>query len=261
MATYDWNKLNKTKLYKSIIAEWEAMLKNTDLKEQDYHAFLFKNPAIFLASYDSYLTISKLKLGTDFETDFVIVKEGYSDGTKYELIEIESPHSKLFDSKGKPTAKFNSALQQIRDWKRHLINNKSFFKKTFPTSSTRVISDSKLHFKIIIGHREDDQDVLAKRRQISEQENIDIISFDRLAEEASHKFFHEETMISSGQMRDIDFQKKNELGNPFYQCITDSEWRKICNRGHSHFYSNMLDSILSIRSYNDYFEQFKREHL
>lgn len=255
---YDWTDFPKTKLYADIISDWETLLENVTLNELAYQSFLQKTPAIFLTILESYLVISKLKLGSDYETDFVIVQEGYSDGTIYELIEIESPHTELFDKKGKPTAKFNAALQQIRDWKRFLMNNKSEFKKIFPTSSTKIIKDSKLRFKIVIGRRTSNLEHLEKRRQIAEQENIEIISFDRLTDLAKwRRRFSDVAEIFAAQMKDVRYSLRNELANPFYKCTTDSEWRSICRKGHSHFYTNMIEDILAIRTYNEYFETYK----
>ena len=136
---YDWNKFINSNIHKQIIHEWETLLSNTKLKEKDYHAFLMAHPGIFLTGPRSYLVVSKLKLGSFYETDFVIVNEGFSEGTQYNLIEIETPHRKLFDSSGKPTAKLNSALQQIRDWRRFLIDHRTSMKNAFPTLTTRVM--------------------------------------------------------------------------------------------------------------------------
>ena len=256
---YDWESLVKTPLYQTILNDWQELLDNSKLKEADYHNFLFSTPAIFLIDDDAHLAISKLKLGADYETDFVIVKEGYSDGTIFELIEIESPHTTLFDKSGKPSAKFNSALQQIRDWKRFLKNNKSTFRRVFPTINTRIISDSRLRFKIIIGRRNNDLEELEKRRQISEEENIEIISFDRLTELAQRRrLFFNDSYIVSAQMDAIDYKKKNELANPFFECISDSQWKRFCNKGSSHFYSGIIDQIIQNRTYNKYFDEFKK---
>jgi hypothetical protein len=255
---YDWTNFPKTKLYFKIVSEWEKILEDKNLKEQDYHSFLQANPAIFLTFSESYLTVSKLKLGSDYETDFVNIEEGYSDGTIYELIEIESPHTTLFDQKGKPTAKFNAALQQIRDWKRFLINNKSEFKKIFPTVSTKVIKDSRVRYKIVIGRRTNSQEDLEKRRQISEQENIQIVSFDRLTDMAKNRMaFPNKALIFSAEMESIPFELKNNLANPFFECISDSMWRSICKKGHAHIYSRMIEDILQVRTYNKYFDEYK----
>ncbi len=259
---YDWTAFCNTPLHNEILDGWEILIANPNLKERDYHHYLFKNPAIFLAPLESYLVISKLKLGAEYETDFVVVKEGYSDGTEYELIEIESPHDKLFDSSGKLTAKFNSALQQIRDWKRLLSNDKSYFKKVFPTTTTRVANNSKLTFKIIIGRRSNNAENIEKRKQIAEENNVEIISFDRITDMArGRSMFFNEAQIYAGQMKGKDSSKKIELANPFYECTTHSEWTKICRGGDKHFYSNMLDEILGIRRYNNNFEKFKRQIL
>lgn len=212
MICYDWTKFRTSAIYQDILNTWEGMLNNTQLKEQDYQYYLQNYPAVFLTVEESYLVISRLKLSSNYETDFVIVKEGYSNGTEYELIEIESPHTKLFDKAGKPSAKFNAALQQIRDWKRLLINDKPLFYRTFPTDNAKVIRDSKLSFKIIIGRRTDDLEELEKRRQIAEQENIEILSFDRLMDIAQwRRHYFDHARIYSGQMDDVPFFKKTNL--------------------------------------------------
>jgi hypothetical protein len=259
---YNWENIAETGIVKRLLSDWEDLLDNDKLKEHTYHDFLFSTPAFFLTLIESYLVISKFKLGADYETDFVVVKEGYSDGTIYEFIEIESPHIELFDIKGKPSSKFNSALQQIRDWKRFLKKNKDFFSKYLPTTSTRVIKDSRIVFKIIIGRRSDDAEVMEKRRQIAEDENIEIVSFDRLTDTLKFKSrFSNKLSIYAAQMADVDQLKINQLANPFYECITDSIWRTICKKGHTnHFYYNFLDELLKHRTYNKYFDDFKSSY-
>lgn len=256
---YDWREVTKTDVYEDILSRWQNLLSDVSLKEQDYHRFLQAYPAVFLANImGEYAAVSKLKLGSEYITDFVLVKEGYSDGTIYELIEIESPHTKLFDKSGKPTEKFNSALQQIRDWKRWLGNNRYEFHRIFPTVNTKLRKDSKLRFKIIIGKRTDDLQELEKRQQISALENVEIISFDRLTDFAKSRYiFFDEPMISSTEMQNVPYQRRNELANPFYMCFTDAEWRKLCYKGSSHFYTTKLEEILTVRKYNEDFEKFK----
>lgn len=258
---YDWNELLGTKIWNEIKQEWKLLIENKQLKESAYHAFLRKHPLLFLCTYRSYLAISKLKLGANYETDFVIVEEGFSEGTKYELIEIESPHTKLFNSNGTPSAKFNSALQQIRDWRRFLKDNRNIFSKAFPTTSTRIDTDSKLSFKIIIGRRTTNKEELDKRHQISEENNIEIWSYDRLTDILeSRMYFPDTAIIGSTQVQALPFHILNELANPFFECTSDSDWRKICKKGGSHIYYHIIHDILSIRKYNEYFDKFK-EHI
>lgn len=258
---YDWTKLANSETYNLILSDWEKLLNDESLKEKEYHKFLASNPHFFLPYFDSYLVISKLKLGSEYETDFIAIQEGYSDGTRYEFIEIESPHTNLFDASGKPTAKFNAALQQIKDWKRYLIKDKSFMQKFLPTTSTSIISDSRISFKIIIGRSPKTEEEAEKRRQYSEDEKVEIISFDRLTEFfKARRHFKNEPFIRSAQMDYlVDEFKKNQLANPFFECVNDSTWKKICKKGHiKHFYFNFLDDILQNRTYSHYFEHFKK---
>jgi hypothetical protein len=256
--SYDWNKLLVSQLWSDLISEWKALLENTALKENDYHSFLKKHPAIFFCISGSYLAISKMKMGAQYETDFVIVEEGYSNGTLYELIEIESPHTNLFNKNGAPSSKLNQALQQIRDWRRYLKDNRSFFLKTFPTTTTRIDTDSKLRFKIIIGRRTTNKDELAKRAQIEDENNVEIWSFDRLTDLIIGRgYFHKTARIYAAQTESLPDYLLNELANPFFICASDSEWREICKKGKSHIYYHLIDDIIRIRKYNEYYEKFK----
>lgn len=260
--TYNWESLKDSKTLEQIKKDWEDLLDDKTRNENAYQSFIASNPYFFISFIESYLAISKLKLGSEYESDFVVVKEGYSDGTIYEFIEIESPHTLLFDSKGKPTAKFNAALQQIMDWKRFLTEEKSFLKKFLPTTTTKIIGQSRIKFKIIIGRRNDNKEELEKRRQYAETHDIEIISFDRLTDMLMmRKKFNNEPMINSGQMHFLtDLDKKNNLANPFFECVNDSTWKKICKAGHDkHFHTNYLDEILAYRTYSKYFEMFKDE--
>lgn len=258
---FDWERITQSETFKRLREDWKKLLADTTLKERDYHAFLANNPFFFLTYLESYVVISKLKLGSEYETDFVVVKEGYSDGTIYELIEIESPHTKLFDSKGKPAAKFNAALQQILDWKRFLKSEKSFFRKFLPTTNTKIIRDSKISFKIIIGRRTDNQEVLEKRRQYSEDYGVEILSFDRLTDISNRLHFSNKPSIYAAQFDNMkDYKVKNDLVNPFFTCTSDSDWKSICKSGEvKHFYYNNLSRILEKRRYSKYFDQFKQE--
>lgn len=259
---YYWDLLSKSDLFKEIVADWEKLLQDKSKLEKDYHKFINDNPYFFFSGPQSggYLVISKLKLG-DYETDFVVVKEGYSDGTVYELIEIQSPHTKLFNKNGVPSEQLNSALQQIRDWKRFLIDNKSVFRKNFPTTSTRVISESRLKFSIIIGSNITDTEEIEKRRQISETERVDIYSYDRLSQFLKmRRHFPEIADIYSSEFESLDAIVKNKLVNPFAKCISHSSWRSFCKRGGSHIYAKLIDEIIEARENNKYFEKFKTIH-
>lgn len=76
MGPYDWTKFRTSQIYEDILSRWNKLLADTSLKEGDYHNFLKSYPSIFFTTVESYIVISKLKLGSDYETDFVISTGG-----------------------------------------------------------------------------------------------------------------------------------------------------------------------------------------
>jgi len=138
----DWYSLAEDKKFRNdLILEWSDLL-SMNLTEKHYQKFLSDNAGLFLGNAECHLVINKLKLGSELETDFVTLSDGYSNGNIFELIEIKQPNARLFTEKGTITSEFNRATQQIRDWKRWLIDNRSWFKNYLPTVSTRVVSRS-----------------------------------------------------------------------------------------------------------------------
>ena len=191
--TYNWISLEEknSEIMSSLILRWEDML-NSNLRELEYHKFINDHAGFFFGNYNCYLTISKLKLGSDYETDFVNVIDQRSNGIIYEFIEIEKPSSRLFSSNGIPTKDFNNAIQQIRDWKRYLIENKAWFRKYLPSQTTRIINNAGVTFTLIIGKRTDNPLEIEKRNQIADELRINIRSFDYLTDLFKRrKFFNQ----------------------------------------------------------------------
>ncbi len=240
--------INEPHFKKNIEKEWNIML-DKNLTERHYHKFLIDNAGLFLGNENCHLVISKLKLGSDFETDFVTISDGFSNGNRFELIEIKQPETKLFTEKGIVSADFNQAIQQIRNWKRWLIDNRTWFKNYLPTINTRVISNSQLRFKIIIGRRLTNPLDIEKRNQIADEIGAEIRSFDYLTDKFKKRIFKHTTWLE-GDKEDYG----ELLANPFYKAFSDSEWKQFCNSEQisgSHFYSHHCESILKYRKYND----------
>lgn len=254
----DWTLLNTSKsaLVLELLHEWKRILKRRE-PERVYQSFLSEYAGFFLADEMSFSVISKLKLGSELETDFVIVRDGYSNGTIYEFIEIEKPWSNLFTSKGIPSKDFNTSLQQIRDWKRWLIDNKNFLQKYLPTTSTRVIHNSNLKFKIIIGQRNNSPTEYEKRLQIASENNIEIRSFDYLTDKLKNRFFLPSSNLDDkGRLSD---KVLNEIANPFNRALTDSKWKSLCEKTQIpavHIYSNISDSIVKVVNSNNLLKKF-----
>lgn len=232
---------------KKIVLEWTNLL-DQNLTENYYHQYLSKNAGLFLGKENCHLVISKLKMGSELETDFVTLTDNFSNGNQFELIEIKQPGAKLFTSKGLMTADFNRAVQQIRDWKRWLIDNPSWFRKYLPTLSTRVVFNSHLKFKIFIGRRLSNPFEIEKRNQIAQEIGAEIRSFDYITDKFNFRDFHRTSWIDNGG----EFFR-NEVGNPFYKALTDSQWKKFCTGRQVsafHFYNRHCDDLITIRKTN-----------
>jgi hypothetical protein len=186
-----------------------------------------------------------LKLGSELETDFVTLTDGFSNGNKFELIELKQPNARLFTDNGIITSDLNKATQQVRDWKRWLIDNPSWFKKYLPTLSTRVISQSHLTFKIIIGRRITNPIEIEKRNQIAHEIGAEIRSFDYLTDYFKTREFYPTASLESGN------EGLEEKGaDPFYKAFTDSKWKKFCKNGKLaafHFYSSHCIDLVKSR--------------
>ncbi|MCE1169392.1 MAG: DUF4263 domain-containing protein [Sphingobacteriia bacterium] len=253
---YDWISLEEenSEVISSLIQRWENML-NSNLKEQEYHQFINDHAGFFFGNHDCYLTISKLKLGSDYETDFVNVIDQRSNGIIYEFIEIEKPGSSLFASNGVPAKDLNNAVQQIRDWKRFLIENKAWFRKYLPSQTTRIINNAGATFTIIIGRRTNSLFEIEKRNQIADELRINIRSFDYLTDLLKRRKFFNIACLDT----DKELWIENQIENPFYKAINDSQWRNFCSKkfNWTHFYKNNCEEIIQLREYNDLIEQLK----
>lgn len=253
---HDWISLeNKnSSIYDKIKSNWQNLL-DANNKELIYHKYISNYAGFFFSDFYNYITISKLKLGSEYEVDFVNIKDQRSNGIQYEFIEIEKPSSPLFTKSGIPSNDLNCALQQVRDWKRFLIDDKAFFKKFLPGNNTRVITDSIVKFTIIIGRRTNNDFIIDKRNQIAAESNIEIRSFDYLTDKLRKRQFFNYPCLDSKWGDFIE----NQLENPFAMAISDSEWKKFCRKRicTTHFYSSNLIEIIEMRKNNKLFKEFQ----
>ena len=253
---YDWQSLESenSEIVSSLIQKWEELI-SQDLTENKYHEFLKEYAGFFFSDYNCYLTISKLKLGSELETDFINIRDQRSNGIVYEFIEIEKPNCKLFNVAGSPGKEFNTAIQQIRDWKRFLIENKDWFRKNLPSQTTRIINNSGVTFTIIIGRRTDNLLEIEKRNQIADELGIQIRSFDYLTDLLRKRKFFNNACLDTEKGEWFE----NQIENPFCKAINDSKWREFCEKRFTwtHFYKNNCEKIIELREYNDLINKMK----
>ena len=161
-----------TTKFQSIIGDFEELLDVAENEEQ-VHKFLNKNP-IILAT-DVIKVLSKVKLGTEYVTDFVLVRPE----NNYVLIEIEPVEFPLFTKAGNLSHQVTHATMQVRSWRRWISDNISYARKQLPG-----IADPECW--VIIGRRsgipEEYADLLAQHN--TDNSHLSIMTYDDLVEKA-----------------------------------------------------------------------------
>lgn len=256
MKLIPWILLNGSPVFHRIREHWKAMLNDASLSEEAYQAFLADNAGFFFplsTMWAEQVVTAKLQLANNHVTDFVVACNNRSGGFQYTFIELESPHTPPFIKAGSPSARLNTAVQQVHDWQRWLEQNRSMAKKLFPSKQFIVADDPNFKFLIIIGRRDNTEDFLAQRNYYSQKLGIEIRSFDYLTDVMNLKRFESFTWISHDLRATISEVENNTFSNPFFRAYTDAEWRSIVNSAKlsiSHMIGLNLPLLLDKRSYN-----------
>lgn len=257
----DWSLLNKDdRIVSEIIGNWKVLLADVSLKEEAYHQFLAKHAGIFFGSpVGCYTCISKTDLGADHQTDFVLPHDDGSYGFIYEFIEIESPHSPAFTSKGAPSQRLVNAIQQVVNWRDWLAANVTQTRKLFPSKMLHVFNKARFKFTIYISRRTELAASDHLRLQQESAHDITIRSFDRLTEWAEMRPYLERSCLSSAEEDRLSQDDQIELANPFYEAMTGKEWKQLVSRPEfhtAHMYANNATLLLKARRYNEYARRF-----
>jgi len=105
-----------SKILEGLCRDFEALLDSSGHDEEAIHQWLNEPKHHLFLDSDPAKVWSKVPFGKSV-SDFVV---RCSDG-RYKLIEIEPASSPIFQGKGhEPTARFNHACRQVRDWKQHV---------------------------------------------------------------------------------------------------------------------------------------------
>lgn len=258
---FKWSKLNDEarSIIDTILKEWCDLL-NQRKAEEAYHSYLREYAGFFLAyGWEVNLLISKLRLGADFTTDFIVGRDQHSNGVWYELIEIETPYDAPFTKNGNPSARLSGAIQQIQNWRRWIIDNRREIHKLLPSYGVRTSRmNPNYNFKIIIGNRENSAKWLEKRNDLANQLGIEIRSFDYLTDSVKAKHFPNTTNFASTEEGYLTSTERNMLANPFCMAYSDKTWRNIIKepRYVHHFFCLNANALLENYSYNGFYDEF-----
>lgn len=224
----NWSLLGKENpIIQSVVNDWNDLLEKK-LNEHQYHSFIKKHANLFFTnSYDSFFAISKLKLGSDLETDFAVPTDERSLGLTWNLIEIKTPQARVYTNKGTPSETLFKAIDQVSKWKYWLSKNRYEAEKLFHSNGVRVSKNPNFKFTIIIGRRKETEKYLVQRNNLITGPDVTIRSFDYLSDLLKKKYFPDLVMLLDGNWDDHHQEERNKLANQFIEAFTDSQWKKI----------------------------------
>jgi hypothetical protein len=147
--------------------------------EAPLQRFLATSPRILrslLPSTSDAWLFDRPELGSEFIPDFLLAYRN-SLGYNWVLVELESPRQPPLTKRGRPGAKLNEALAQIRDWRTWLRENISYARDTLGFRGIHA----EVPAYVLIGRRIhlDNKD-LPRYRELSLSTGANIMSYDRL---------------------------------------------------------------------------------
>jgi hypothetical protein len=148
--------------------------------EQPLQEFLAARPVILRCivppAPDVWL-FDRRKLGSEFIPDFLVAYRN-SVGINWVLVELESPAAQTLTGRGRPAAKLNEALGQLRDWRIWLRQNIAY---AHAQLGLRGI-DAEAAGIVIIGRRSGLKPANVGRYRELSNTTETIMSYDRLAD-------------------------------------------------------------------------------
>lgn len=173
--------------------EFERLLEQT--REEAVHRYLAQNEQILIRTFfpeGTILCFSKFRFGTDFVSDFLLVKL-WSLITDIILVELEPPQIRPFNRDGNYSQRLNGAFQQVTEWTAWIRNNRQYFhdsilreaKKANPSCLNSLqsrIQHDLIRAKIVIGRRAMMTEEENSRRSslyLDSRGGLEIVPYDR----------------------------------------------------------------------------------
>lgn len=242
-------------------------MRKDKLHERYYHDFIARHAHVFFPMlWKNIQAVSKIRLGAELVTDFVLVRDEASRGLSYLLIEIEPPWAVPFTKDGVASARLTRAIHQILDWKRWLDEHRSEARKLFPSGLHYTELKAIFEYCIVIGDRENSRPWLDKRNHLAESLGISIRSFGWLSQCLSVRSqccAFADKYIGGGAEEDrLTPETKNALANPFVRAMSDPEWREFVSGrfDSSHMVGMNAERLLRARRTNSHESRFLRRH-
>lgn len=251
-----WAQVNGSNVLAEIKKEWISLLNDSSADERHYQSFLHNHAGFFFpaSSNNESLVVSELVLGSDYRVDFMVASCERSYGFVYTLIEIETPHESAFTNNGQPRARLTHALQQIRDWKAWLENNRDQAGRLFPSKRNTTTGVQHFEYIVVMGRRTDLTTKFDdKRNQLAKDLDVTIRSFDWFTDILLAGRFNSFNCYSSDLIGPT-IDQDNDFSNPFLCCYSSKNWRSFINDHQirlSHMIGHNITSLLSLRMVNE----------
>ena len=174
--------------------EYEFLINDANCDENKIQDFLEKNTMFIPKKYmenhgiSGNVIISKLQLGTKYETDFAFV----SKCTNYwnvVLIEIEKPNKKIFNKEDNFSSEYTHAKGQINLWKENIEQDSSLKESVLKSLDNLFfpinMKNNPINFKYVLVYGRSNEINNEQRKLRFNQENnrdsdISVVTYDRL---------------------------------------------------------------------------------
>lgn len=119
---------NIEEVEKKLLAAYESNSETQVLAILKDNSFLFYD--LFSRKYGVQPIFRELNFGGDFRCDFAWLNDN-SSGPEWVLVEVEKPKMGLFKNDGKPTAPFQGAIEQVKNWDQYFQQNQGEMRRIF----------------------------------------------------------------------------------------------------------------------------------
>ena len=180
-----WNRVTQDD-----IDEMQRIIQNAS-NERSIQTFLEKRPYMLvqhLGGGNGRWCIPQKRLGAELIPDFII-GESSSIGHEWFGVELESPRFPLFNKNGDPAKALVHALRQVADWRSWLRSNIDYACRPLDQNGLGLTDiDGNIRCLILIGRRNEiSPNTNNRRRQMCQDQNVEIHSYDWLIEVAQRR--------------------------------------------------------------------------
>ena len=173
------------------LADRFEMVLDTAVREEDVQQFLTENPFLLAEQLPHcHHVIPKFRFGGEYVCDFLL-PEMASSGTTWVLVELEPVNAQLVTASGQLAERVRVGLQQVRDWRDWLLNNRDMAIRPRSKNGLGFGEIESVWGWLVVGRRTQVSSRFNQlRSQVLNDSNIEIMTFDRILERFRARAVH-----------------------------------------------------------------------